>query len=148
MRIELRERARRCLMPEALLRADRGEALYVTDCVDAASALEAAGFRTTPRGALLAISPGRAMIEALERQYPPPDDALYRQLGRLRGRPVSDAELALLASALKRLEIGGRADPDFERKLRQTAAACLRTGNGGALALCRSIQIVSKEEPI
>ncbi|MEA5065008.1 MAG: hypothetical protein VB065_03080, partial [Eubacteriales bacterium] len=117
-------------------------------CVDAASALEAAGFRTTPRGALLAISPGRAMIEALERQYPPPDDALYRQLGRLRGRPVSDAELALLASALKRLEIGGRADPDFERKLRQTAAACLRTGNGGALALCRSIQIVSKEEPI
>lgn len=145
---KLRHLAEGCLPEGASLKTDRGRALYVSNCPEARSALETAGFYVAQRGALITIDLTRRLLPVLEGcfLYHDPDDALLRQLGELAGRDVRDEELRLLTLSLKALERGGAAKTDPDKQLRRTAALCLRSGGGGALALACRIQRTQKEE--
>lgn len=127
------------MLPErAFLRRDRGDALFVTNAPafsDASALTERlcrAGWRVQTRGGLLAISPGADMADQFERARPEPPDFLTRSLKRLRGLPVCGEALAVFAEGLRRAEHGGA--EDYDRRVRQLAALCLRRSCGGAYA--------------
>ena len=127
------------MLPErAFLRRDRGDALFVTNApafadVNAlAERLSLAGWRVRARGGLLAISPGAERIDQFERARPEPPDFLTRSLKRLCGLPVCGEALAVFAEGLRRAEHGDA--EDYDRRVRQLAALCLRRSCGGAYA--------------
>lgn len=127
------------MLPErAFLRRDRGEALFVTNAPAFADAgalaerLSRSGWRVQARGALLALSPGAERIAQFERARPEPPDFLTRSLARLRGLSVCGEAIAVFAEGLRRAEHGGA--EDYDRRVRQLAALCLRGNRGGAYA--------------
>ena len=137
----LRAVARAALPEGAMLRRDRGEALYITDAPrhkpDAGwqAGLEAAGFRCAVEGGLARLTPDGRWAAALAARFPEPPDDLSARLRRFDG-PPDDASLRLFCRALKALE-GGEGDPGFDRALRQRAAVCLRRhAGGGGLYAC------------
>ena len=137
----LRAAARGALPGGALLRRDRGEGLFVTDAPrrypDSGweAALARAGFeaRVGDRG-LASLRPGAPWLEALAAAFPDPPDFLSAALKRFDG-PPEEAGLALFALGAKALE-GGFGRADYEKRLRQQAAVCLRAGGGGGLYAC------------
>lgn len=134
MRDPLRDLARAHLPPGALLKFDRGDALYVTNCFPAES-----DFRVEARGRLFCLYLTPGLLPALERAFAAPaEDGLYSDFCRFQERPVSEDELLLAGEFFKRRMTRL---PCEERPLRQTAALCLRTHTGGALSLLRRIQI-------
>ena len=127
------------MLPErAFLRRDRRDALFVTNAPVFADAgalterLSLAGWRVQARGGLLAISPGADMVDQFERARPELPDFLTRSLKRLRGLPICGEALAVFAEGLRRAEHGGA--EDYDRRVRQLAALCLRRNCGGAYA--------------
>lgn len=144
---ELRALAQDCL-GRVRLHTSRTGGLYVTSGLPAAERLEAAGFTVNRRDALYVIGLGPGQLNWLARRLPPPpaEDFLLRQLSALSQRAVSPPDLMLLEEALKMDEPGGQCRPDFEKRLRQQAALCLRLGvGGGALALARRVAHRAKE---
>ena len=143
----LREAARAALPEGAFLRRDRGEALFVTDAPRVApganwpSVLARAGFLAAERGGLLCLTPDSAWHTRLEDACPAPPDALCRGLFCFAGREIEAESLALFAAGARVL--------GFERRLRQRAAACLRTQNpashGGGLYACALLNHLIKE---
>ena len=129
------------LLPErAFLRRDRGDHLFVTNAPQFAdgSALidqcQACGFICTLVGHRLHLSPGPEILTQLEQQHEPPD-FLTRSLLPLRGLPPCPESVVLFSKGIQLLE---NADPgrrtDYARQVRQLAALCLRTRQGGAYA--------------
>lgn len=136
----LRARAEQVLAGSgrAFLRCDRGSGLYVTNAAltqEQLSALVQAGFRAERQGALWRLFPGEGLREAVEAWLAEEADAL-----RLPVFSEAQAEdWALLTEGVKRLELrADRAALDgYEKRLRQRAAECMRTGQGGGLlTLC------------
>ena len=76
--------------------------------------------------------PGAESVSQFERARPNPPDFLARSLTRLRGLPVCGEALAVFAEGLRRAEHGGA--EDYDRRVRQLAALCLRRSCGGAYA--------------
>ena len=133
---ELRALAEKLLPPGAALRTSRGAGVYATRALEAAPALAAAGFLPRRAGQALLIGLSPALLPWLDQRLPPAEDSLGRSLGALAARPAEPEDLALLEEALRRGEKGGLRRPDFEKRLRQRAALCLRLGaGGGALEL-------------
>ena len=133
----LRARAQ-AISGDAFFRVDLKDALYVVAARDEAP-FEAAGFAVQRRGALLALSPTQALFPVVRAAYAPlgQDDRLFSLFDLRKDCPVSAFELALFAEGMKLL--CGRAAnlSDYDKKLRQTAARCLRQGVGGGLSVCR-----------
>ena len=126
----------RAALPEgAYLKRDRGDALLITDC---GCAVE--GFARIPRGRLTALLPTSERILRWEQDFSAPAGAFSATLLRFRG-PTPDNDNVLLFTRGVKLFSGTAAELTvFDRAVRQTAAAALRTGNGGgvyALALLR-----------
>ena len=100
------------------------------------------------------LTPGAAWLSRLEAEYPQPPDFFSATLVRFAGLDPDDEELVLFARGVRALE--GEAN-DFERRLRQRAAAALRAatalrhGNdmtdvGGGLYACALIRYLIEEE--
>ena len=127
----------------AFLRCDRGEGLYVTnlpaktdDCTVFRHEMERAGIRAQEMGALLRLTPEARWAEAFA-AWAAPEIApgeLTRQLEKTRGRPICPEETACWLEGMKRLELGDAGD--YERTVRQAAAAALRKKGGGLLFAC------------
>ena len=137
--------------PGAFLRRDRGAGLYVTDAPKTGQgsacerALERAGFYTRCAGALLYIMPGDSLISGFIEwaAHICAGDPLLEDFARFNARESCADEQALFMEGLKLLETRG-ADDDktalYERRVRQMAARCLRTGQfGGRLRACAAI---------
>ena len=99
-------------------------------------AMESAAIRVNAAGALLRLTPDIRWAEAFaawaEAQAAPGE--LTRQLAKRRGQPVCEEEIACWLEGVKRLELGDKGD--YERALRQAAAAALRKKRGGLLYAC------------
>lgn len=148
--VELRALAQGCLAPGARLRTSRGRGLYVTGDLSARDGLAAAGFAVWQRGDLLEIGLGPDQLGWVRAHLPPAPagDHLLNQLSALADRAATAPEMNLLEEALKMDEPGGLRRPDFEKRLRQQAALCLRRGaGGGALALAWRAAIKKEGTP-
>ena len=143
----VRALALECIRSDFVLKCDRGDALFITDCLTADDRLRAAGFVSVREKAMTRIYPGLALVETA-RTWMKPDksDYFFKQLAQLDGCFVRAEELTLLTKALKAGEPGGSTVPDFEKKLRQAAAVCLRLGGGGALSVCYALHLQTKED--
>lgn len=132
----LTQEARACLPEGAYLRRDRGAALLVTDFSG-----EVRGFLRTPRGKLTALLPDPERILCYEQSRSAPAGTFSATLTRFRGQLSDEANARLFARGAKLFGGCTAAEFDaFNRAVRQTAAAALRTGDGGgiyALALLR-----------
>lgn len=126
--------ARACLPEGAYLKRDRSDALLITnvDC-------EVEGFMRIPRGNLTALQPTPERILCYEQN--PPAGAFSASLIRFRGQTADEKNVLLFARGVKLFGSGTPSELSaFDRAVRQTAAAALRTGSGGgvyALALLR-----------
>ena len=83
----------------------------------------------------MALVPAQALIEDFAEWAIRDAGPLARDLSVLAERGYDATEFALLIEGIKCLE--GRAGEAYERRVRQAAAVCLRTGvGGGLLMLC------------
>ena len=134
--------------PRAFLRCDRGGGLYVTNAPLAGAqlaALEEAGFRAEPMGSLWRLFPGEALTREIDAWLSQEGDPL--RLPALSG--VREADCALLCEGLKRLELPAdeAALARYEKRLRQRAAECMRTRQGGGLlSLCGRLLLKIRKE--
>ena len=157
----LRAAAAAALPGEAFLRRDRDGALFVTNAPrlrpdgDWAGALNRAGFRCEARRGLLRLWPDETWLSRLEAGRRDPPDALCESLARFRGLAPEAESLALFARGARALE-AGEGGPEYDRALRQRAAACLRLNRsapdkpirGGGLYACALLNHIIKEESI
>ena len=124
----MRAALRAALPAGAFLKLDRGDALFVTDAPRRGDCRDWAGFECEVRKWLAFLTPGRPWLRALEAEYPEPPDFLCASLKR--GGEMDGAVLKLFAMGLKR-------DPEFGKRLRQTAAERLRNHEAmGGLYAC------------
>ena len=143
----MRAALRALLPPGSFLKRDRGEALFVTDaprrgpCPD----WTAAGFTCVEEKGLARLTPKAQWLEALAARYPEPPDFLCASLKREGGAPDGEV-LRLFAMGMKQMD-GAPYDPAFERRLRQLAAARLRThADMGGLYACGILNYLIKEK--
>ena len=150
----LRNAARAALPEGAVLRRDRGEALFVTDAprlrTDGGwrAALADAGFLCEEQGGLAQISPGPQWLARLEAAYPEPPDEFCRGFQRFAGRGIEAESLVLFALGARLLD-GDGDDGRFQRRLRQRAAVCMRNNAascGGGLYACALLKHLIEEE--
>ena len=153
---QLRGAARAALPEGALLRRDRGDALFISDAPRLypasvwAPPLDRAGFRCDISGGLLRLTPGPDWLERLEAAFPEPPDAFCEVFARFRGMGPEPESLALFALAVKRID-GAADDGRFEKRLRQRAAECMRlnandiTAHGGGLYACALARYILME---
>ena len=150
---QLRSAARAALPPDALLRLDRGEALYVTDAPRrdreiwprCAEALAASGFDIREANGLARLAPGARWLTALGAARPDPPDFLSASLYRFAGQAATPQALSLAARALRRLS-GDKNARGLSRELRRQAAVALRTSRGGGLYACALLINAIEEE--
>ena len=126
----------RARLPEgAYLKRDRGDALLVTDFDG-----EVEGFVRIPRGKLTALLPLPERILRYESEFSAPVGAFSASLLRFRGQTAGEGNVLLFTRGVKLFDGAAAEFAAFDRAVRQTAAAALRTGDGGgvyALALLR-----------
>lgn len=121
----LRAIAREALPERAFLRRDRGDALFVSDAPRWGAFDVPECFDYEVRDGLLRLWPSPACVAAFAARHPDPPDFFCETLKRFCSQPVEAADLRLFAQGLRFLD--GAADAgDFERRLRQRAAVCLR----------------------
>lgn len=145
----LREAASAALPPEAFLKRDRGDGLFVTDAprrrseADCLAALARAGFDAVDLGGLVRLTPGPVWLTRLETARPEPPDSLCAGCVPFRGLEPDSASLRLFALGARCLEGEPEAER-FDRLLRQRIAECLRLNRmnpcdpprGGGLYAC------------
>lgn len=146
---QLRSMARAALPPRALLKIDRGDALFVTNAPAFAPEMrDIPGFMCERRGALLCLLPEASWVLRWERRQGEPEDELCRSLLRFKGQLPDRANLALFAQGAKLLD--GHPIPEalaaFDRALRRRAAVALRGGCGGALFACAVLRFLTEKK--
>lgn len=137
--LERMRAAVRAALPEgAFLKLDRGEALFVTDAPRRGGGRDWPGFECEMRNGLAFLTPGKEWLSALEAAFPEPPDFLCATLKR--GGEADGAVLKLFAMGLKK-------DVEFEKRLRQTAAARLRNhAPMGGLYACGLLNYILERE--
>lgn len=119
----------------AFLQRDRGGALLITNAkiIDPDFAA-VPGFSAAARGNLIALTPEDDWISAFERDHAPIGH-LSAGLIRFAGRKPTRAAIDLFVRGLKLSESRPTDGEiaDFDRAVRQMAAAALRTGAGGGI---------------
>ena len=110
------------------VRVDRGGALYL-------SAEPLLGFAAEVRGALYALTPGAALIEAFAAWARPlvAWDGLCASLMRLSGGESEDLPLLMAGVRLLDLAAPDSAIKAYIKRVRQRAAVCQRLKSGGGL---------------
>jgi len=121
-------------------RVDRGGALYISEA-------PLQGFNAEARGALYALTPGAALIDAFAdwARRRAAGDVLALSLSALSG---DGADMPLLVEGIKLLELPAAEGAlwAYEKRLRQRAAVCLREKTGGGrLQLCAMCLAIAKE---
>ena len=151
--------AREALPPEAFLKRDRGEGLFVTDAprlfpeADWEGRLAAGGFVCVRRGGLIRLIPGPRWLMALEQRHPVPPDFFCESLMPFRGQAVEAESLSLFASGV-RCMMSGEGRAAFRRQVGRRAAQCLRMRrtspdagqNGGGLYACGLLNHCMEED--
>lgn len=133
----MRRMLREALPPQAFLRRDRGDALFITNAPAFDPAIPAIpGFILIPAGKLLQVLPDKSRLAEIERQEAP--DHLASNLLRFRGLEADMENLSLCAQGLKLIDMGRSAAAAeigaFDRALRNRAALALRgAASGGGL---------------
>ena len=129
--MDLRAEAASALPEGAFLRRDRGAALYVTNAPAKGWHGELPGFNVVINGALAFITPDETTLQRCD--YLP--DRLAEELSPMRG--ASAEALEIFAECVKCIETPmAEAVDKCDRRLRQAAAAALRTGGGEGLYYC------------
>ena len=138
----MRRILREALPPQAFLRRDRGDALFVTNAPVFDPVIPSIpGFILIPAGKLLQILPDESWLAEIERQEAP--DHLAASLLRFREIAPDNAGLRLFARGLKILDMGASAAANeaeaYGCDLRRMAALALRNaacGGGLYAAAC------------
>lgn len=128
---------------QAALRArvDRGGALYL-------GAAPLPGFDAEARGALYALTPGTALIDAFAQwaRQRAAGDTLAASLSGLQGGKEDGMPLLLEGIKLLELPAAEGALWAYEKRVRQSAAVCLRQRSGGGLlALCAMCLAIARK---
>jgi len=129
--MELRDLVAAQLPESAFLRRDRGAGLYVTNAPVKGWSGGIDGFSVEIQGAIARISILPEMLESCD--FAP--DTLAGELERFRGASVEAAEI--FTECIKCIEAPEQALWEkCDRRLRQTAAAAMRSGGGEGLYYC------------
>lgn len=148
---QLRERIFALLPPKAFLRRDRLDALYVSNAPrlvpekDWIATLKQSGFIAWEENRLLKLLPSSEWLLYLENQYEDPPDFLCKSLIRFKKLPPEYESLKLSVLGIRSIE-GDPCARDYEKRLRQRIAVCLRNGGGGGLYACGILNYIIKEE--
>jgi len=126
------------LLPGAkgiFLRCDRGNALYVTNAparTDEKTDWAGSGFEHRTEGKLIFLTPQAEWIDRIEQWLENRTDAqrLRKAVGHADFQEISREDLSLFIEGVKRLEMRGDAE-EYEKRVRQRAAVCLREKRGG-----------------
>lgn len=133
----------------AFLRRDRGDALFVTNaaCIDKTSAwpqiFEAIGYSCETRGSLLALSPSYDFFSEWEQHAPP--DFFCETLLRFRNLPPCAEATQLFIDGVKLLEQPVHIEKYIQR-VRELAAVCLRTSQGGVYGCALIAYVLERKE--
>lgn len=134
---QMRAALRASLPPRAMLKRDRGDALFITNAPEIDPSLRAiSGFVLLRRGGLWAVLPDESWIARMERRAAEPPNLLCAQLLRFRGEVPDLENLKLFVRGAKLLDERRPPLADvraYDRALRQQAALALRGGCGGGL---------------
>lgn len=132
------------LLPEVrgvFLRCDRGNSLYVTNApalTDEKIDFESAGFIRKGEKGLIFLTPGEEWAERIKTwlETRVPVQSLSCSMGGPAFGSIRDEDMLLLIEGIKALEMYDNAR-DYEKKVRQRAAVCLREKQGGGtLRVC------------
>lgn len=132
------------------LRCDRGNGLYVTNCLtrsDEKVDWEAAGFFVHSTAGLSFLTPNKQNIDSFDEwirgKVKKPELAATVQ-NAIFSEMLAD-DIALLINGIKRLELHGNIE-EYEKRVRQRAAVCLRKRRGGGtLKTCAMLVDLMKE---
>ncbi len=121
-------------------RVDRGGALYL-------SQEPLPGFTAEARGALFALTPDESLIAAFAEWIHPKaeEDQLTKSLMKLQDQMP---DIGLLVEGIKLIDLAAPkgAVEAYEKRVRQSAAVCLRAKSGGGLLwLCASCVRLARE---
>ena len=149
---EIRHVTSSLIPPRAFLRRDRGDALFITNArrIDPDRDYEACfvekGFVIREENDLIRIWPGAEWMSRLEARYPVPPDHLSASLARFSGMQPDPDNIVLFAHGIRILD----GDPirDYEIRLRQRAAVCLRQHTFGGLYACGIVNYLINKECI
>ena len=123
---------------EYLIKAlrDRGDGLFFGVPREGAEAPR--GYRIEKREAGVALYPLPELLETARAYAGEGSTELTRLMETMRGRAAGEDEMRLWSEGVKRLgeRTGAREIARDEKKVRQTAAACMRRGGGGAMWAC------------
>lgn len=122
-------------------RVDRGGALYL-------GAAPLPGFDAEARGALYALTPGTALIDAFAHwaRQRAAGDTLAASLSGLQGGKEDGMPLLLEGIKLLELPAAEGALWAYEKRVRQSAAVCLRQRSGGGLlAMCAMCLAIARK---
>lgn len=129
--MELRDMVAAHLPPDAFLRRDRGDGLYVTNAPTKGWRGEIPGFCVEHMGGIARIAPLPATIEGCS--YAP--DTLASELERFRGS--SPGAAVIFSGCIKLIEAPDVTEWEkLDRILRRAAAKALRSGGGEGLYYC------------
>lgn len=148
---QMREALFAILPQRAFLRRDRRDALYISNAprfdseTDWAARCMEACFQTKEENGLLRLCPSEAWLKRLEDQFKTSPDFLCFTLERFKKLPVDEESLNLFALGVRYLD-GDNSIIDYEKRLRNRAAICLRSGGGGGLYACGLLNHIIKED--
>lgn len=148
---QMRETLSAILPQRAFLRRDRGDALYISNAprfdseTDWAACCGEAGFRSKKENGLLQLWPAEAWLKRLEDQFDTSPDFLCSTLERFKKLPVDEDNLNLFALGMRCLD-GDNSIIDYEKRLRNRIAVCLRSDVGGGLYACGLLNHIIKED--
>ena len=133
----MREALRKVLPPQAFLKRDRGDALFITNApLFDPSIKTIPGFVLIPGGKLTRLLPDTGWVAEFEQGDAP--DQFSASLLRFRGLEPDMDGLRICAQGIKLIDAGPSAVPNeieaYERSLRNRAALALRgAASGGGL---------------
>lgn len=145
----LREAAAACLPERAFLRRDRGDALFISNAPrlfpekNWIERFSDAGFEGSEKNSMLRLRPSEKWLKELEKMNAP--DPLSESFSGFSGLPIDPESIALFALGARILD-GDNTIPGYEKRLRQRAAVCLRSGGGGGLYACAILNHMIKED--
>lgn len=148
---QMRETLSAILPQRAFLRRDRADALYISNAprfdseTDWILSCAEAGFRSKEENGLLRFWPSEAWLKRLEDRFDASPDFLCSTLERFKKLPADEESLYLFALGVRLLD-GDNSIIDYEKRLRNRIAVCLRSDGGGGLYACGLLNHIIKED--